>query len=146
MDMAPLTSRIRSVQTGPRFQAVLLTTFAIVAMLLATIGLYGSVAHAVGRRTRELGVRVALGAGPRAIYALVVSHGLKIATVGLGIGLVGSVALSRLLERYLFEVVPLDPAAFVLASAGLLAATLLAVLRPARRAAGVDVVECLKAD
>ncbi|MEE8488402.1 MAG: FtsX-like permease family protein, partial [Gemmatimonadota bacterium] len=146
LDMAPLPDRIRSVQTGPRFQAVLLATFAVVALLLAAVGLYGSLAHSVGRRTRELGVRVALGAGPKAIYSLVIRHGMRIALAGLIIGLIGSVALSRLLERFLFEVAPLDVGSFLLASVGLVAVTLLAVLRPAQRAASVDVVDCLKTD
>jgi putative ABC transport system permease protein len=146
LDMARLPSRIRAVRTGPRFQVALLTAFAAVALLLAAIGLYGSLAHSVGRRTRELGVRVALGAGPGTIYALVLRNGMAIAATGLGIGLVGSVALSRLIERYLFEVAPLDPTAFLVASVGLVVATLLAVLRPAHRAARVNVVDCLKAE
>jgi putative ABC transport system permease protein len=146
LDMAPLPDRIRSMQTGPRFQTMLLTTFAVVALLLSAVGLYGSVAHSVGRRTKELGVRVALGAGPRAIYSLVLRNGMTTALAGLGMGLVGSFALSRLLDRYLFEVAPLDPLAFLLASSGLIVATLLAVLRPARRAARIDVVDCLRSE
>ena len=144
--MGPLTSRIREVRMGPRFNAVLLGSFSVIALLLAAIGLYGSLAHSVGRRTRELGVRVAIGAHPGSIYALVLRQGLGIAVVGLLLGLAGSAGLARLLERYLFEVAPLDPTAFAMASVALVAAAMLAVLRPARRAASVDVVECLKAD
>ena len=144
--MGPLTSRIREVRTGPRFNAVLLGRFAAIALLLAAIGLYGSLAQSVGRRTRELGVRVAVGAHPGSIYVLVLRQGLGIAVVGLFLGLAGSVGLVRLLERSLYEVAPFDPTAFAMASFALVAAAMLAVLKPARRAASVDVVECLKAE
>ena len=144
--MGPLSSRIRLVQTGPRFNAILLGSYAAVALLLSAVGLYGSLTHAVGRRTHELGIRMAIGADPGSIYTLVLRQGMAITIGGLLLGLAGSLALTRVLERYLYEVVPLDPTAFLVASISLGTAGLFAVLKPARRAARINVVDCLRAE
>lgn len=142
----PLHSRISAAETTPRFQALLIGTFALAALLLSAIGLYGSLAHAVGSRTREIGIRMAMGAEPEKVFRLILRQGFLVAGVGGGIGLLGAFWMTRMLERFLFDVPALDPIAFGAGSVGLGLAAALAVLRPALRAAGVDIVKSLKAD
>lgn len=121
-----------------RFAAFLMTLFAAMALLLATIGIYGAVAYSVSQRQRELGLRLALGARADDIQRLVLGSGFRIAGVGALVGLVGAVMASRYLEAVLFGVSPTDPAT-LLASAGVLMGTvLLACYVPARRAARLD--------
>ena len=122
----------------PRFRTALLATFAAVAALLAAVGIYGVLAYAVARRTPEIGVRVALGARPADVLALVVRQGMALTALGLALGLAGALAASRVLAGLLFGVGVSDPAA--LAGAVLFFATVafLAILVPARRAAAVD--------
>jgi putative ABC transport system permease protein len=145
-NLGDMRSRIRSVQTEPRFRAILIGSFALVAVLLAAIGLYGSLAYAVTRRSRELGIRMALGADPVGIVRLVLGQGLAVTAAGLALGLAGAAALSRLLRRLLFEVGTLDLASFAVAVLVLAAAALLAIVVPARRATAVDVVRSLRVE
>jgi len=100
----------------------------------------------VTRRTREIGVRMALGAQRVDVLSLVVRHALTMAIIGVGVGAIGAMALTRLLASFLFEVRPLDPATFAAAAATLTAAALLASYIPARRASGVDPVVALRAE
>ncbi len=122
----------------PRVYATLIGIFAAVALGLAALGVYGVMAYAVSQRQREIGVRLALGAGPAAIRRLVLSEGGRLAIIGVVLGMVGAVAGSRLLRRLLFEVNELDVTTFLAAPLLLAAMALLASWIPARRATRVD--------
>jgi putative ABC transport system permease protein len=128
----------------PRFTAVLLNWLALMALLLAGVGIFGVTAYAVAQRTRELGLRVALGARPRDILLLVVGHGLKLAALGIVPGLVGALAMTRWLSSLLYGVSASDPLTY--AGVALLTAcvALLACLLPARRATKVDPMVALR--
>jgi putative ABC transport system permease protein len=112
--------------------------FGLLSLLLAAVGLYGILAYAVSRRTREIGIRIALGARPGAVLRMVLRQGLILTLLGVGIGLAASLAATRLLESQLFGVTPTDPVTFVGAPILLLTVALLAGLVPARRATNVD--------
>ena len=128
----------------PRFRTVLLGFFAVIALTLAAIGVYGLLAHGVAQRLRELGLRMALGASPATVLALVRRQGLKLSLTGVGLGLVASVAAVRALNTVLFEISPWDPVAWFLSAGTLLAVSLLASWVPARRALRVDPVVALR--
>ena len=125
---------------------MLLGTFASVALLLAGVGVYGTMAHSVGRRTRELGIRQALGAGRSDIFRMVLREGLVVAGTGLLAGFAGALVLTRFLERFLFEVGTMDIPTFISAAAVLSIVILLAMVRPARRATRVDLMGSLRAE
>ena len=129
-----------------RMAMLVLIVFASVALVLASVGLYGLVSQSVTERTHEIGVRVALGAEARQILALVVGQGIGMATVGLGIGIAGALALSRGLEGLLFDVKPTDPPTLAAVSVMLFAVALMACYVPARRAARVDPASALRAE
>ncbi|HEY6890731.1 MAG TPA: ABC transporter permease, partial [Solirubrobacter sp.] len=122
----------------PRLQTALLACFAAAAVLLAAIGIYGVMAVAVVQRTREIGIRMALGAGHRDVLAMVVRQGLMVAGLGLAVGVAGALALTRLMRSLLFSVSATDPVVFFAIVALLAAIALLACYLPARRAARVD--------
>jgi putative ABC transport system permease protein len=126
-----------------RYPAMLMGAFAIIALLMAVIGTYGLVAYGVSQRMHEIGVRIALGAGPRDILRLVMGQGLTLTLLGLALGLACAAVVTRGLEKLLFDVKPLDPATFAVAPALLLAAALLASFVPARRAIRVAPGEAL---
>jgi len=128
----------------PRLFAVLAAAFALVAAVLAAIGVYGVTAYAVTQRTRELGVRLALGARPAALLLMVIRQGVAWTVVGLLLGVTGSVALSRYLQGVLFGITPADPATFAGVSAMFLLVAILATLIPARRVARVDPLVALR--
>src|SRR5262245_33476763 len=121
-----------------RLISALSSFFGLLSLLLAGIGLYGILAYAVSRRTREIGIRIALGARPGAVLRMVLRQGLILTLLGVGIGLAASLGATRLLERQLFDVTPTDPVTFVGAPILLLTVALLACLVPARRATSVD--------
>jgi putative ABC transport system permease protein len=121
-----------------RFETWLLTLFAVVALLLAAIGTYGLLHYSVTRRTREIGICMALGAAHRAVMIMVLRQGLILAGSGLVLGVIGALALGRVLSTLLFAVSPSDPLTFVLVSSLLMSVALLACFVPARRAARVD--------
>jgi putative ABC transport system permease protein len=129
-----------------RLATRLLAGFAVIAFLLAAIGVYGMMSYRVRRRTRELGVRLALGASPRAIARLVLLQAVSTAAVGLAIGTAAAVALGRTLSSVLFNVSAADPATLGIAAALLAVATVVASYLPARRAARVDPVSVLTAE
>jgi putative ABC transport system permease protein len=129
-----------------RFNASLLGVFALSALLLAAIGIYGLMAYAVTQRTREMGIRMALGARPRDVLSLVVRQGMTLAVLGIAIGIVGAFAATRLLASMLYGVAPTDPATFTGVAALLAAVALLACWLPARRAAHVDPTVALRAE
>jgi predicted permease len=127
-----------------RLASTVLGAIGVLALLLAAIGLYGVVAYAVSQRTREIGVRMALGARPLDVLRLIVSHGMRLAGVGLAIGLVLALAVTRLVTGLLYGVSPTDPVTLVAIGALLLSVTLLASWIPARRAARVDPMVALR--
>jgi predicted permease len=129
-----------------RFSLLLLGVFASVALLLAVTGIYGVTAYSVARRTREIGVRVALGARPRAVVAMVVGQGVAMALVGVAIGLAAALALARLLASALYGVSATDPVTFALVAFAVIGATLLACYLPARRAARIDPMVALRTE
>ncbi|MEP7270431.1 MAG: ABC transporter permease [Acidobacteriota bacterium] len=127
-----------------RFSMILLDAFAAVALLLATMGLYGVIAYLVGQRTHELGIRIALGARRPAILGLVLAHGLKMSLFGVGLGLVAAVGLTRLLTGLLFGVTATDPTTFTVITTLIVAVSVLACLIPAWRATQVDPMVALR--
>ena len=129
-----------------RFYTAQLVSFASIALLLASVGIYGVMSYAVGRRRREIGIRMALGANHGMVLREVLAHGLKLALIGLGIGLAGSFALTRAIQSYLFGVKPADSLTFAVASVVLVAVALGAVYRPARRATHVDPIDVLRCE
>ena len=128
----------------PRLQTGLLSLFAGVALLLAAVGLYGVLAYTVTHRYREIGIRLALGAQRRNVLALVIGQGMKLALVGVAIGIAAALALTRVIRNLLYDVKPTDPLAFALVSLLLVAIALLACWLPARRAAKVDPMKALR--
>ncbi|MGH7620743.1 MAG: FtsX-like permease family protein, partial [Gemmatimonadaceae bacterium] len=129
-----------------RLAMILFAAFAAAALLLAVAGIYGVLAGAVSERTREIGVRSALGATPGSIIALVVGQGGRLAAVGMLLGLGGSIALTRYLRSLLFGIAPNDPATFVGVCVILACVTIGACIMPAARAARVDPSTALRSE
>src|SRR6266699_2929661 len=143
-DSRPMSDRVRETWGVQRLLSFLFSVFAGLALLLATIGLYGLLAYTTLKRVREIGIRLALGARPAQIRALVLSHGLQLLLVGSAFGLLATLALSRALQGVLFEVKGIDPRIYLGVGALLFAATLLASWIPARRASRVDPIQALR--
>ena len=141
--LGTIEEAVRSELASPRFYLALLSIFAALAVILAAVGVYGVVAYAVGRRTREIGVRVAMGATERGILRLVLSEGLRPAVIGVVVGVSAAVVATRLLESLLYGVRPLDPLTFSGVTLLLLGVSAFAIVVPARRAARLDPVEAL---
>lgn len=123
---------------------ILLGAFAAVALLLATLGIYGVIAYLVGQRTHELGIRIALGAKRRDVLRLVLNHGMKMALGGVALGLLVALALTRVLTKMVYGVSPTDPATFITLTLLLISVALLACMIPAWRAAKVDPLVALR--
>ncbi len=145
-DVRPMTARVQETLAGSRFLSLLLVIFAGLALLLSTIGLAGVLAYSVVRRSREIGIRLAVGAQRSDIRALVVGQGMKLLLIGLALGIAGALATSRLLTGLLFQVQATDPAMYAGVSALLAFAALVASWLPARRAARVDPIVALRAE
>jgi len=141
-----LDQLLRASVAPRRLNMMLLAVFAGIALVLAAVGLYGVMSYAVSWRTHEIGIRMALGAQQTNVLALVVRQGMTMALLGLAIGLVGALALSRLLRGLLFGVSPTDPTTFAGVSILLLLVSMLACLIPARRATQVDPIIALRAE
>jgi putative ABC transport system permease protein len=138
-------SEVYSASLGSRrFNVILIGFFGITALLLATAGVFGVMAYSVSRRTREIGVRVALGAASGEVLRMILSQGLRTIAIGVAVGIAGSLALTRTVESLLFGVTPTDPLTFVAVTLLLVGAALLACYIPARRAAGVDPIVALR--
>lgn len=164
--LAPITAAIRAVdpalqfrgqpsvmQSGAaavdaqtRFVTAVLTGFAFGALLVAAVGLYGIVAYGVSQRTREIGIRIALGAGHGSVIRLVLRDGILFVTLGAAVGLAGALVATRLLRAMLFQTTATDPATFVVVTLVLAAAALAATYLPARRAARIDPTTAIRAE
>jgi predicted permease len=142
----PLTATLGDSLSQRRFTMLVLSVFAAVALLLAMLGVHGVLSYTVAQRTREIGIRMALGADRANVGRLVVGQGARLALGGLGLGLLGALALSRVLTTLLYGVRPLDPATFVGVTLGLGALALASTWAPARRAARVDPLVALRAE
>jgi putative ABC transport system permease protein len=129
-----------------RFNAWLLSTFALAAIALSALGLYGLLASFVVARTREIGVRVALGARRPDVLRLIVSQGVRLVIIGLVLGIAGAAGVTRFLQTLLFGVQPLDPLTFAAVSLLLLIVGLVAALVPAWRAVSIDPVQALRSE
>jgi predicted permease len=127
-----------------RFLMILLDAFAVVALLLASVGLFGVISYLVGQRRQELGIRIALGAQRRDVLRLVLNHGMKMAMGGVALGLIAAFGLTRLLANALYGVSATDPATFAAISLLLTTVALLACFFPARRATKVDPLIALR--
>jgi len=133
--------------TGPRrFSMLLLGLFSLLAVGLASIGLYGVMSYNVTQRSRELGVRLALGAATRDLLGLVLRQGMRLVMIGVGVGLIAALAATRLLRSMLFNVSSTDPVTFIVIALVLLGVSLLAIWIPARRATKVDPIIALRAE
>jgi putative ABC transport system permease protein len=143
-NVATLKEVVEASLEGQRFRTTLLTTFAAIALLLAGLGIYGVLAYSVSQRSRELGVRLALGAAPTALFRLVVAQGMRPVASGAIVGIVASAGVTRVMQSLLFNVRTLDLSAY---AAGALALTLIAAAAcalPAARASRVDPVIVLR--
>ena len=128
----------------PRFQVALLGVFALLAISLAAVGIYGVVSYSVAQRTQEIGIRMALGAGRDDVVRMVTGEGLRLALTGVAVGLVGAAAATRVLGTLLFEVRPTDPPTFAAAAAFLVLVTVGASALPALRASRLRPTEALR--
>ncbi|HEV7991956.1 MAG TPA: ADOP family duplicated permease, partial [Gemmatimonadaceae bacterium] len=145
-EVQPLDARVAQSIARPRFSVWLLTGFSALALILAAVGIYGVMAYTVAQRTRELGVRMALGADPGNVKRLVVRQGMRPALLGVGVGLLAALAASRLIASLLYGVSVVDPVTFVLVPLFLSGVALLATYLPARRATRVPPTVALQAE
>ena len=145
-DVRTMDQRVDASLATRRFSMTLLGVFAAVALVLATVGVYGVMAYLVNQGTREIGIRIALGATQRGIIGLVVRRGMTLALTGVAIGLLGALAVTRLLSSFLFGVRATDPITFVAIAVLLTMVAMLATFIPARRAARIDPMVSLRCD
>jgi ABC-type antimicrobial peptide transport system permease subunit len=145
-DARPMLDRVQETWGTQRLLSFLFSIFAGLALLLATIGLYGLLAYTTLKRVPEIGIRLALGARPAQIRALILSHGMQLLLIGSAIGLLSAFALSRALQSVLFEVKGIDPKIYCGVGLLLFGATLFASWIPARRASRVDPIQALRTE
>jgi putative ABC transport system permease protein len=143
-DIQPMTKLVAESISRRRFNAMLTGLFAVVALLLASVGIFGVLNYTVAQRTQEIGLRVALGAQTRDVLRLILGQGVRLIMFGVVLGLVASLALTRVLSGMLFGVTPTDPLTFVAITALLMVVALLACYVPARRATKVDPLVALR--
>jgi ABC-type antimicrobial peptide transport system permease subunit len=136
-EMQPMPVWVERAQAGTRFSLMLIGVFSVIAVVLASVGLYGVLSTFVRQRTAEIGVRMALGAAPANIFSLVVGHGLGLSAAGIGIGIVAAVGLTRVMTTMLVGVKPTDPITFFAIVGLFLAIAGISCWIPARRAAGL---------
>jgi predicted permease len=141
-----LETRIAQTVADRKLALMLLASFAMLAMLLASLGVYSVMAHLVAFRTSEIGIRMALGASPGAVMRMVLGHGRRLTLVGIAIGIAGALVVSRLMQQSLFEVNPADPLVYIAVATVLLIAAECASWFPARRATRIDPVIALRSE
>src|SRR5262249_46026445 len=139
-----LTAEIDQSLVQERLVTWLTTSFALLATLLCAVGLWGVLRFPVARRTREIGIRVALGAQRRDVFKLVIAHGMILVAIGVSLGIAAALAVSRLIETLLFGVAPTNALTYALAAVGLMLVAMLACFIPARRATKVDPLVALR--
>ena len=144
VNMRSMEEHISTNVSQPRFRAWLIGIFAMLALVLAAVGVYGVMSYAVTQRTSEIGIRVTMGAQPRDVFRIIVGEGLRLALVGIAIGLVTALALTRLLRRFLFGISAYDPITFIGVSVILTVVAVAACYFPARRATLVDPLVALR--
>ncbi len=142
--VATLTTLVDDSLSQPRFAMLLLASFGVLALLLASIGMYGVISYSVMQRTQEIGIRMALGAERRSVFAMVLSQGARLACLGIAIGLLTALGLTRVMASFLFGIQPTDPLTFAVVSLLLVGTALLACYLPARRATRVDPMIALR--
>ncbi|HKX31387.1 MAG TPA: ABC transporter permease [Blastocatellia bacterium] len=145
-DLATMEHRLDESVTPQRFQAALFVAFAIQALLIALVGIYGTISYAVGQRTREIGIRMALGAQAGDVIRMVIRRGMGLTLIGVALGVAAAFALTRVMKGWLFEVSATDPATFVGVALLLALVALLACWIPARRATRGDPITALRHD
>jgi putative ABC transport system permease protein len=143
-DVATMNERFSNSISAERFNMLLVLILALLALVLVSVGIYGVTSYAVVQRTREIGVRMALGAGKVDVLKMVVGQGLKLALIGVAVGIAGALALTRFLANLLYGVKPADPLTFIAVSLILILVALVACYIPARRAAKVDPMAALR--
>lgn len=139
-----LANIVSTSMTEPLFSALLLAAFGGLALLLATIGMYGVISYSVAQRTQEIGIRMVLGAGPRSVFRMVLGQGTRLAVLGIAMGLAAALAVTRVMSSFLYGVRATDPLTFTAVSLLLLGVALLACFLPARRAMKVDPMVALR--
>ncbi len=145
-DVRPMTEVVGAALSTPRFTSLLLAIFATLALTLSAVGIYGVLSYLVNRRTREIGIRVAVGADRARVLRMILASGLRLSLAGIAIGIVTAIPIAQILRGLLHGVTPADPATYVAVTAGLCAVALAASLVPALRATRVDPVVALKAE
>jgi ABC-type antimicrobial peptide transport system permease subunit len=144
--MRTLDSYVERSLAPTRFAMTLMGAFALVALLLAAIGLYGVLSYMVGQRSHEIGVRMALGAARRSVLEMIVGRGLGLAALGIAVGTIAALGLTRAIADMLYGVSPTDPVTFAAVAGFLFAVVLLACLVPAYRATRVDPLVSMRAE
>jgi len=142
--MTTLREALRESVARPRFQMILLGSFGVLALVLATVGIYGLMAYSVSKSTREIGIRIALGARASEVRLLVLRRAMRLAVSGLGMGWIGALGFTRFLSSFLYQVAPADLTVFAWVSALLAVVALAACLIPARRASRVEPITALR--
>ena len=144
--IVPLTDVLQDAVAEPRFRTLLLGAFSLIALVLAAVGIFGLMSYSVAQRTREIGIRVALGATARQVILPVLGEGLWLAVAGIGLGLLGSFAASQLLRTFLYDVRPTDPLTYAAVGLLLLGVALVATWIPSSRAARIDPIVALRSE
>ena len=145
-DVKSMEEVVGATLARPRTVSVLLTAFALMALVLAGVGVYGVMAYSVSQRTREIGVRMALGATAESVFRMVLGHALRLVALGVVVGLVAAAGLTRMLETLLFQTEPLDPATFAATALVLVVVATFASFVPARRGTRITPVEALRTE
>ena len=145
-DIVSLQTVLERSVAQPRFRTMLIAAFAVVALTLAAVGVFGLISYSVTQRTREIGIRIALGAQPRQVLAPMLREGLLLAGLGLGIGLAGALIFARVLSSFLFGIGATDPLTYAVVSIVLLSVAFLATYIPSRRALRIDPITALRTE